>query len=622
MAPRPRRSPVTHAPAAARPSLVGVVLGAVVVAAATLFVYRNLYGHAFLDYDDATYVRENALVLGRQWAALVRAVVSHNFHPLTLWSLAANVTTPLAPAPFLVTNVVLHVIDALLAGALAWQLSGKRWLVATWVGLLFGVHPMHVESVAWIAERKDVLYALWFLGAAILYTAYLQRRRGTLLGAAFVSFVLACLSKGMAVSFPLVMIAIDVWMRRPVLERRAIVEKLPFFAVAALFGAIAVNVQAGGDLGGLLRVTGPGGPVVRTLPHSLLGRVTLPTYGYMMYVWKLFVPARLCALDPFPLPAEVGRLQYLIAPLFMLGTFALAVWDARRSRVLTFAVGWYFATVAFVLQWLPVGQAIMADRYTYLPYVGLAFAWGMGLAWLLERRRAWGIAVACASVAFAAFLVTRASAQVDTWRDGGTLWSRVIEVHPDASQAYVARGGFFLDRGQIEPARQDYERALALGNRTAPLYTGLGVIEAMQGRPDSALVMFDRSLERSPAVGRTHYDRALVLVALDRKDEALKELDAALALSPGLAPTILATRGTLRAQTGDYRAATTDLDRAIAAGIAAPQVFQARALARLELGDSIGARADIAEAVQRAGSNAQLLESIRTLEQRLGVAPR
>jgi predicted Zn-dependent protease len=113
-----------------------------------------------------------------------------------------------------------------------------------------------------------------------------------------------------------------------------------------------------------------------------------------------------------------------------------------------------------------------------------------------------------------------------------------------------------------------------------------------------------------------------VLVALDRKDEALKELDAALALSPGLAPTILATRGTLRAQTGDYAAATTDLDRAIAAGIAAPQVFQARALARLELGDSTGARADVAEAVQRAGSNAQMLESIRTLEQRLGVAPR
>jgi hypothetical protein len=243
------------------------------------------------------------------------------------------------------------------------------------------------------------------------------------------------------------MIVIDVWMRRPVLERRAIVEKLPFFAVAALFGAIAVNVQAGGDLGGLLRVTGPGGPVVRTLPHSLLERLTLPTYGYMMYVWKLLVPARLCALDPFPLPAEAGRPQYLIAPLFMLGTFALAVWDARRSRVLTFAVG------GTSRRWHSCCSGSRSARRSW-PIAtptcrtsGSRSPGGMGLEWLLERRRAWGIAVACASVAFAVFLVTRASAQVDTWRDGGTLWSRVIEVHPDASQAYVARGGFFLDRG-------------------------------------------------------------------------------------------------------------------------------------------------------------------------------
>jgi hypothetical protein len=130
----------------------------------------------------------------------MRAVVSHNFHPLTLWSLAANVTTPLAPAPFLVTNVVLHVIDALLAGALGVAAVGEA-VARRDVGGAAVRRPSDARRVvAWIAERKDVLYALWFLGAAILYTAYLQRRRGALLGAAFVSFVLACLSKGMAVS--------------------------------------------------------------------------------------------------------------------------------------------------------------------------------------------------------------------------------------------------------------------------------------------------------------------------------------------------------------------------------------------------------------------------------------
>ena len=635
--PAPRRNPKpavepgarSAAATGARPAAASqyaawlVALLAAAVALLTLFAYRNVFDHAFLDWDDATYVRENVLVLGKHYAALARAVVSHNFHPLTMFTLAWNVGTPLSPQPFLAMNVALHVLNTLFVFWLAWLLSQRRLLVAAFVALMFGIHPMHVESVAWIAERKDVLYGLFFVAGLIAYVKHLERPAGRLLLTAFACFVLSCLSKGMAVSFPLVMVVIDFWKRRPLLERRAILEKLPFFAVALLFGLIAVDAQRGGNFHGLLQVVGPGGKVSGTLEAiSPLQRLTLPTYAFMMYVWKLVVPAGLCALDPFPSAAEAARPAYQLAPLFMLAAFALAAWDARRSRIITFGVGWYTVTVALVLQWIPVGQAITADRYSYLPYIGLAFMWAMGLAKLTERRRTPGIALWCASAVFALALVGRTSAQAETWRDDGTLWTRAIEVHPQSDQAYVYRGGYFLREGKLPAARRDYETAERLGNHTAALYTGLGSVYGSLGQADSARVMFDRALELGPGTGRLYYDRGIALAMLGRRDEALRDLDRALALSPGLAITVLGTRGTLRAQMGDYRGAVADLDRVIAAGSAAPAALHARAISRLQTGDSLGAREDLRETLRGDPANAPATTLLRVLDAKLAPASR
>ena len=615
--PKPAATPGAQAPAS-RPNTWLLALVAAVVALLTLFAYRNVFDHAFLDWDDVSYVRENVLVLGKHYAALVRAIVSHNFHPLTMFTLAWNVDTPLSPRPFLATNVALHVLNTLLVFWLAWLLSQRRLLVAGFVALVFGIHPMHVESVAWIAERKDVLYGLFFIAGLIAYTKHLERPAMRLLLIAFACFVLSCLSKGMAVSFPLVMLVIDFWKRRPLLERRGILEKLPFFAVALLFGLIAVDAQRGGNFHGLLQVVGPGGKVSGILQSlSTMQRLTLPTYAFMMYVWKLLVPANLCALNPFPTPAEAARPAHQLAPLFMLAAFALAAWDARRSRIITFGVGWYAATVVLVLQWIPVGQAITADRYSYLPYIGLAFMWAMGLARLTERSRVLGIALWCASALFALTLIGRTSAQAETWRDDGALWTRAIEVHPQSDQVYVYRGGYFLREGKLPAARRDYETAERLGNRTAALYTGLGSVYGAMGLADSARAMFDRALELGPGTGRLYYDRGIALAMLGRRDEALRDLDHALALSPGLAITVLGTRGTLRAQMGDYRGAVADLDRVIAAGSAAPAALHARAISRLQTGDSLGARADLRETLRRDPANANATTLLRVLDAKL-----
>src|SRR5262249_40382385 len=157
---------------------------------------------------------ENALVQHHDTVTLVRAVVSSNYHPLTMLSLSWNASVPLTPRPFLLTNALLHAINAGLVFWLVLLLAGGRLFPAFWAALFFGSHPMHVESVAWIAERKDVLYVALFLGAAIAYWRYLTTRQRPWLAVTFLLFLLSCFAKGMAVVFPLVLVLMDVWQRR------------------------------------------------------------------------------------------------------------------------------------------------------------------------------------------------------------------------------------------------------------------------------------------------------------------------------------------------------------------------------------------------------------------------
>jgi protein O-mannosyl-transferase len=573
-------------------------LAAATLAGLTLFAYRGVLGHGFVDLDDGTYVTENALVLGRHLGALLRAVVSNNYHPLTMLSLAWNVGDPLTARPFLLTNLLLHTLGTLLVFWLAARLSHGRLAVAAFAAVLFGIHPMHVESVAWISERKDVLHVVFYLTAAIVYSYHLERPGIGRLSLCFVAFLLACLAKGTAVSFPLAMLAMDLWWRRPLRARRVVVEKLPFLAVALLFGLVALDVQAGGDFHGLLRAPAGGATVLRAyLPGSWLEQVALPTYGYLMYAWRLFVPRDLCAFHPYPRPGALGSWPYAIAPLFLLATVALAVWDMRRSRILTFAVGWYLGTVGFVLQWIPVGMAIMADRYAYLPHIGLGFAWGMGMQRAWERRRAGGAVLWGASALFVAVLLFLTPRQVATWRNGETLWTQAIHVYPRCGTLYAWRGNARFLAGRVEEADADLERAYRMGDRSAAVYDGLGSVYGARGRADSAVVMFDRALRVEPGRVATRRNRATALLMLGRAREALAELDRAVAL--GLAsPDVPAMRGVAYFQLDDPGRAAAEFSRAIAAGAGPVEMLMNRGICRVRLGQRDGAAADFREVLR------------------------
>jgi tetratricopeptide (TPR) repeat protein len=549
--------------------------------------------------DDATHVTQNPLVLNQRYQALLTTVVNNSWIPVTMLSLAANVARPLSAQPFLVTNVLVHVLNTGLVFWLAYLLSRRRLLVAVIAALLFGIHPMRVESVAWVSSRKDVLYVFFLLAGLIAYWRYLEKREWPWLALTFATFLLSCLSKGMAVVFPLLLVLLDFWKRRRVIERGALLEKAPFFAAALLIGLIAIDVEKGGTFHGLLTVVDKNlVAAMRTDTWTPYMRVTFPTYGNLMYVKRLFLPTGLGAYYPYPTEAEFRSPVYPFSILFFIGMIAVAIWSIRRARMVAFGLGWYLLVILPVLQWIPVGVSMLADRMTYLAYLGLFFLVGMAGEALYEKQRGQRALILGGFAIVAGLLFIGTLRQVETWRNSETLWTNVLHNYPRSDHAYISRGNALGEKGRVEDAMADFRTALSLGSQRDELFDGLGNAYGSLGKPDSALIMFNRALALNPGLARTYYNRAIVHLRLLQPREALADLDRSLQVAPLQAAQLHFPRGNAYLQLSMWREAEAEFTGAVNAGQLVTDALYNRGVARLRLGDRNGARADFQQTLR------------------------
>ena len=595
-----------------RPGAALLALAAVVVI--TIAAFWGAFDNGFVSLDDATHVTQNPLVLGRRYGALLSSIVNNSYHPVTMLSLAANASQPLSAKPFLVTNVLLHALNTALVFWLAYLLSRRRLAIALLTALLFGIHPMRVESVAWVSSRKDVLYVCFFLAGLIAYWRYLEKRAWPWLVATFCLFVLSCLSKAMAVVFPLILALLDYWKGRRVVEGRAVLEKIPFLAVSLLVGLIALDAEAGRDFHGLFTVVDRQlKATMDTAGFTPLQRVAFPTYGHMVYVWRLFAPTGLGAFYPYPTPAEAAHPKYVLSILFFAGTIALAVWSVRRARPVAFGIGWYLLAILPLLQWIPVGASMLADRMTYLAYAGLFLLLATGFTALLERYRSMAAALWAVVVVISAMLFALTTRQVETWRDSEALWSHVIQLHPRSDAGYISRGNARGEAGRIQDALGDFRTAVRLGSRRGGLYDGLGNAYGSLGKPDSAIVMFDRALELDPTLSRTYYNRAIAKLRVGRPQEALADLERAGEMSAPLLPVLHFPRANAFMQLGMFREAEAEFGRAIELDQLVADAYCNRGICRLGLGNRAGAVADFREALRIDSAYAPAREQLRAL---------
>lgn len=615
-----------------------LILGAILLL--TLAAFAPSFNCGFTNWDDNGYVTENKLVTDLSPAGIANIFstesdVMLNYHPLTMLTLALDYKFAGLKAPrYHAVNVLLHLANTALVFWLIYLLSGGKLFAAAFVALFFGVHPMHVESVAWVSERKDVLYALFFLAALIAYRFFLEKERLSLLALTFALFVLSLLSKPAAVVLPVLLLLFDYYHGRK-LSWRTIGEKLPFFVLSVLFGLLAVKIQSKSAISHFeLSMT--------------LERLCFGFYGFSAYIWKLVAPVNLSALHPYPLHLH-GKLPWLTFYLpacagaaALLGVGITALVRKEKAKLLFFGSAFFFITIALVLQFLSVGQALYAERYSYIPYIGLLFMPAMWLQGLMERRpgarNAVLLCTAAAGLAFAAMTFERTK----VWKDSGTLWGDAIEKYPYppwlCEVAYESRGEFFAkDRGELDKGLADYAVAEVLNARLRQkeknhkLYRNMGNAFGLKGQQlekagqkEKAKELYRKSAEYLSISAvfcgsepKTFTNRAITYLFMKRYDLAEADFATALKLAPG-DPEALEKRAYLYYVTGRNREAVADYTAVIIKAPVRNQPFLYRGIARSRLGLYKEALEDFNILAQREPANGNIFFNLAVCQSKLG----
>ena len=490
----------------------------------TLIAYWRIWGNGFVALDDPEYVTHNPIVLagltrqGIAWAFSTNATA--NWHPLTWLSLMLDAQLFGAhPAGYLATNLLLHLLDVLLV------FYGLRWAAAprgpsALAAALFALHPLRVESVAWVAERKDVLCAFLYLLALVAWGRFARGLRWGW-GAALAACALALLAKPMAVSLPLALWIVDGWpLRRVVPFRQRLRETLPFFALAAASCVVTLWVQLSS-----------GGTEAWMRP-PLWARVAFTPVAYLRYLELTLWPSGLAVLYPHPSTSlAMGEVVAAVGVLLALSAFAV---QTRRARPWLFASWlWFAVTLVPVIGLVHVGFQGIADRYTYLPSLGLSVALAFGAAECAERLRMPARAragLALAALAALAFVTQR---QVGYWRDGITLYQRALAVTADNFAIHAFLANELAHDPDLRPsAIAHFQEALRIRPDFPHAHYGLGVTLEEEGRDWDAINEYRTALVANPDFADAHFNLANLLGQAGRLEEAELHYRRALELDP------------------------------------------------------------------------------------------
>ena len=510
---------------------------ALLLVAASFAVYAPVRHHAFLNYDDEFYVVGNPNVrAGLDLGSIGRALSAPyepSWIPLTWISL--HLDTRLygpEPAGYHLTNVALHALNAVLL-FFALSRMTKSTGASAFVAAVFALHPLHVESVAWAAERKDVLSGVFWLLTLLAYAEYARRppsiRRYAVV---FLCLALSLLAKPMGVTLPFVLLLLDYWplsrLRTDAasalpdgrLLQRALVEKLPLLLLVVAMGAIAYVVQR--ESGAMSREP--------MLPFQFRLMNAIDSYG--VYIAQSFWPTDLAVFYPHPL-RQVSVLQTgAVALGLAAATTAVARVAATRPYLI---VGWlwYVGTLIPVIGLVQVGMQARADRYMYIPQVGLCIMLAWGAADVAGRRRTWHLALAATGCAVTVALAIVSGRQVSHWRDTTALFERAIAVTERNFVAHYNLAGERLEAGRLEEAKHHYAEALRLKPRWADAEIGLGDVLRRQGDIPKAIERYERAMRLDRSSPRALAKLGHAWLEAGKPSKAARTLRRALRLERG-----------------------------------------------------------------------------------------
>jgi tetratricopeptide (TPR) repeat protein len=596
-------SVVAHASRAENPGLICLALAGLAV---VLFWPALRCG--FVTMDDPAYFSSNPIVQvgltsrGVIWA--FSTTTETGWNPLTWLSYMLDVELfgrgPIGPH---LTNLVLYVADTALLFLVLRQLTGALWRSAA-VAALFAVHPLHVETVAWVSDRKDLLSTLFELLTLAAYARYakLSRAAGPVVtgdgteasglrtkscyyGTALVLFSLALMSKPMAVALPLLMLLLDWWPLGRVAEggesgvfvpwRRLVIEKIPFLALSAILSLVTLSLHR--KSGAFSALSG----------LSPAGRLAAALTSYAQYIGMTFWPAGLAVPYPYRLRWAIGPAVLAAGALAV--ACAFAVWIARRRPYVPVGWFWFVGLLLPVIGFVPPGAQMMADRYMFLPLVGILIVLVWGVAELIDRFAIPGFAVALALVValIPSAMLTRR--QLAYWKDSGSLFRHTLAVTGDNALASIELGCYVMQQGKTAEAVQDFQDAIRADPYYGGAYDRLGLALAGEGRPKEALPQYQSALRLNPRDADALANMGMALASLNDLADAVACFHKALEIEPD-APEMLNDLGLALAAGGRF-------DEAIQQYQAALQINPDDPDAEANMGVALASKGQLTEAI-------------------------
>ena len=488
-----------------------VVCSALCIVLITLAAYSGSLRNDFVDWDDQEYVANNPLIKNLSFPAireLFTRTYQATYNPLVFLSFAIEYSlVRLNPFYYHLNNTILHCINSVLVFFLVMLLS-KNLLVSLLSGVLFGVHPLHVESVAWVTERKDVLSAVFFLSAFIGYIFYCRRRTIARYCGILLLFLLSLLSKPAGITLPIMLIAYDVLL----LNRRGmsvLPDKIPFILISLIFGGITLYVQQ------------TGGGVDIEVSYSLAEKVFIVYYSYFFYILKTLFPVTLSALYPYP------KIIAFLSPLSCISGIcvalcAAAVFYFRTCRVMTFYALFFFITLVPGLKVIPFGNSIVADRFAYIPSLGLLALLATGIVALCNQSARWKLtAGVCCSIIITACFALLTYERCSVWKDSMALWTDTVRKSPEAELAQYGLGSAYGKAGDLHQAIAAYNRALSLAPSFIDAHISLGNALRVIGKHAEATEQIKKSLAFDVKKPRSYLVLGEICREAGNLDEAL-----------------------------------------------------------------------------------------------------
>ncbi len=506
----------------------------------------------FVHWDDQVYVYNNPFI--RSLSAhnlqmlLFHVTTAGNFHPLTMLSLAVNYHfSGLSPEGYHVTNIILHILNTVILFFVVVRLfesmkqagygdfSNKLWLAGL-VALWHGIHPMHVESVSWISERKDLLYALFYYLGIGVYLKYLEQRSAKTYSLLIILFLLSSLSKPSAVVFPLTLFAIDFLLKRQ-FSLKTVSEKIPFFLVSLLLGSYTYSLQST-----------QGAMSASFDTFTLTQRCFFASYTFMMYVIKAIAPFHLSSFYPYPKSSPSGMLPavYLLSPIADAVIVGLPLYIAFRAgenykRLVAAGLLFYFFNVVLILKFVTVGGSLINDRYSYVAYTGLFLIAVFVINELYRKFEKLRYLVIGSVSLYTLLLCITCYSRTRVWYNTQTLWEDVKNKFPMAIEdPYSELADYYRTQGSVNSAC--YDSALAnyeiLKNfwrpKDAGVYCNMANIYALKKDYPKAFEAYSGAIRYEPSDTEAYLNRALTYISMNQYKLAIPDLDKALMLDSNL----------------------------------------------------------------------------------------